>query len=86
MAEMTDSPQTASPQFGAPKTDFNVVNLETGERVRLADGTTAEVVSNPRDGMWVMVRFLESASDSSQNGTEGLAFAEDIVEVFEALP
>ena len=79
MAETTDSPQ-----FGAPKTDFNVVDLQTGERMRLADGTMAEVVSNPRDGMWVMVRFLDSPSDPSQNDTEGLAFAEDIVEVFEA--
>ncbi len=79
MAEMTDSPQ-----YGAPKTDFNVVDLQTGERMRLADGTMAEVVSNPRDGMWVMVLFLDSPSDPSQNDTEGLAFAEDIVEVFEA--
>ena len=59
-------------------------DLQTGERMRLADGTMAEVVSNPRDGMWVMVRFLDSPSDPSQNDTEGLAFAEDIVEVFEA--
>ena len=79
MAETTDSPQ-----YGAPKTDFNVVDLQTGEHMRLADGTMAEVVSNPRDGMWVMVRFLDSPSDPSQNDTEGLAFAEDIVEVFEA--
>ena len=79
MAEMADSRQ-----YGAPKTDFNVVDLQTGERMRLADGTMAEVVSNPRDGMWVMVRFLDSPSDPSQNDTEGLAFAEDIVEVFEA--
>ena len=77
MAEMAD------PQFGAPKTDFNVVDIVTGERVRLADGTTAEVVSNPRDGMWVMVRFLKS-TDASQNDTEGLAFAADIIEVIEA--
>ena len=76
--------RTDSPQYGAPKTDFNVVDLQTGERMRLADGTMAEVVSNPRDGMWVMVRFLDSPSDPSQNDTEGLAFAEDIVEVFEA--
>ena len=61
-----------------------MVDLQTGERMRLADGTMAEVVSNPRDGMWVMVRFLDSPSDPSQNDTEGLAFAEDIVEVFEA--
>ena len=83
MAEMTDSSQ---PQYGVPKTDFNVLDLVPGERVRLADGTTGEVVSNPRDGMWVMVRFIESTADPSQNDTEGLAFAEDIVEVSQALP
>ena len=82
MAEMTED-QGSAPR-GVPRTDFNVLDIAAGERIRLADGTTAEVVSNPRDGMWVMVRFLESPSDPSQNDTEGLAFAEDIVEVFEA--
>ena len=80
MAEMTDDKE--GPQYGAPRTDFNVLDLIAGERVRLADGTAAEVVSNPRDGMWVMVRFLDSPGDPAQEGAEGLAFAEDIVEVF----
>ena len=82
MAEMTEDKGSAP--RGVPRTDFNVLDIAAGERIRLSDGTTAEVVSNPRDGMWVMVRFLESPSDPSQNDTEGLAFAEDIVEVFEA--
>ena len=71
-----------SSQYRTPRTDFNVLDLVPGERVRLADESTAEVVSNPRDGMWVMVRYLTAPADPSQEGTEGLAFAEDIVEVF----
>ena len=85
MAEMTEDKGSAPPYGVHPSTDFNVLDYSRLVSVYvLSDGTTAEVVSNPRDGMWVMVRFLDSPSDPSQNDTEGLAFAEDIVEVFEA--
>lgn len=52
----------------------SLVNLMThgpGTKISLSDGAMAEVVSNPRDGVW----------DPAQVGTEDMAFAQDVVEV-----
>ena len=67
-----------------PKTIVNVRSLEPGTKVRLVGEATAEVVSNPQDGIWVLVRYLAARGNPSQVGTEELAFAEDILEVLEA--
>ena len=60
---------------------INVIELQPGMKIRLVDGATAEVVSNPRDGIWLQVRYLTSPADPAQVGTEELLFAENIVEV-----
>ena len=62
---------------------INLRLLTPGTKIRLSDGSTAEVVSNPLDGMWVFARYLSSPSDTSPVGTEEMIFAQDIVEVLE---
>jgi hypothetical protein len=62
---------------------INLRLLEPGTKIGLSDGSTAEVVSNPLDGVWVFARYLSSASDASLVGTEEMIFAQDIVEVLE---
>jgi hypothetical protein len=62
----------------------NVRLLEPGTRVALADGSTVEVVSNPKDGIWVFGRYLAAPRDASLVGTEDMIFAQDIVETREA--
>jgi hypothetical protein len=47
----------------------------------MSNGATAEVVSNPLDGVWVFARYLSSPGDASLVGTEDMIFAQDIVEV-----
>ena len=37
---------------------LNLATLPVGARVRLKDGGAAEVLENPEDGMWVLVRHL----------------------------
>lgn len=37
---------------------LNLMELQPGVRVRLADGATAEVVENPQDGTWIICRYL----------------------------
>jgi hypothetical protein len=59
---------------------INVLELEPGVKIRLADGATAEVVSNPRDGVWILVRYLNTPGDAAQVGTEELVFAEHILD------
>lgn len=60
---------------------INVRLLEPGTRVALTDGSTAEIVSNPRDGIWVFARYLTSPHDASLVGTEEMIFAQDIEEI-----
>ena len=59
---------------------INVLELEPGAQIRLTGGVTAEVVSNPRDGVWVLIRYLSVPDNPTQVGTEELAFAEHILE------
>jgi hypothetical protein len=60
---------------------INVLELEPGTRVRLADNAIAEVVSNPRDGVWIELRYVDVPDDPSRVGAEELVFAETIVEL-----
>ncbi len=34
--------------------------LNAGDRIHLKGNILAEVVDNPRDGMWIIVRYLET--------------------------
>ena len=63
---------------------INLRDLKPGTTVGLADGSTAEVVSNPLDGIWVFARYLSSPRDAALVGTEEMIFAQDIVEVRKA--
>jgi hypothetical protein len=62
---------------------INLRLLEPGTKIGLSDGSTAEVVSNPLDGVWVFARYLSSPGDASVVGTEEMIFAQDVVEVLE---
>ena len=57
--------------------------LEPGAKIGLSDGSTAVVVSNPMDGVWVFARYLSCPNDSSLEGSEDMVFAGDVVEVLE---
>ncbi len=56
----------------------NVRDLAVGTRVVLGSGAEVEIVSNPRDGVWIFVRYL---SDGGMVGEEEMTFAQDVVEV-----
>jgi hypothetical protein len=43
--------------------------------------SSREVVSNPRDGVWILLRYLTGPDPSAQRGGEELVFAENIVEL-----
>jgi hypothetical protein len=60
---------------------INLRLLEPGTTISLSDGSTAEVVSNPLDGVWVFARYLSSPNDSSVVGTEEMIFAQNIVQI-----
>jgi len=60
---------------------INLRLLQPGTTISLSDGATAEVVSNPMDGVWVFARYLSSPNDSSLVGTEEMIFAQNVVEI-----
>ncbi|HEV2302630.1 MAG TPA: hypothetical protein VGR91_13765 [Stellaceae bacterium] len=57
---------------------LNVRLLAAGTRIALADGAVAEIVANPKDGVWVFARYLASPSDPGRVGSEEMIFAQDI--------
>ena len=57
----------------------NLLRLEPGVRLRLADGAVVELVENPRDGSWLLCRYLSHPTDPSLLGDdEHMIFARDI--------
>jgi hypothetical protein len=60
---------------------INIRTLVPGTRVALENGATAEVVSNPADGVWLFARYLSSPHDPGLVGQEDMIFAQDVVEV-----
>jgi hypothetical protein len=59
----------------------NVRLLVPGTRIALIDGATAEIVSNPLDGVWLFARYLTSPDDPARVGSEEMIFAPDVVEI-----
>ena len=59
----------------------NLFDVTPGQTVRLYGDATAEVVSNPKDGVWLFVRYLTSPDDPEQVGVEDMVFAQDVLEL-----
>ncbi|MGD9921070.1 MAG: hypothetical protein AB7G13_00385 [Lautropia sp.] len=63
---------------------FNLLDLTQGTRVALADGSTAEILDNPQDGIWVICRCPTDPGERGQVGAVGRpVFASDIVSIIE---
>ena len=60
---------------------INIRDLAPGTSVVLGNGAEAEIVDNPRDGMWLLARYLSSPRDSTLVGQEEMVFAQDVVAV-----
>jgi hypothetical protein len=70
-------------QHRVPKTVINVLTLEPGTRLRLVGDAIAEVVANPQDGVWLLLRYVTAPSNPDQVGAEEMVFAEDVIEIIE---
>jgi len=60
---------------------INIRDLAVGSRIVLGSGAEVEIVSNPKDGVWLFARYLASADDPAIVGQEEMIFAQDVVEV-----
>ena len=61
----------------------NLLDLEPGQRIRLDSDATAEIVTNPRDGVWLFVRYLSHPQEPDQVGAEDMVFAQVVTEVLD---
>ena len=61
----------------------NLRLLRPGTKIGLSDRSTAEVVSNPLDGIWVFAKYLSAPKDPAMVGTQEMIFAQDVVEILE---
>ena len=62
----------------------HLMDLQPGQRLVLKNKAIAEVIDNMGDGIWVQVRYLESAADPSIVGDEELCHCEEVVGLLEA--
>jgi len=58
---------------------INVRDLAPGTAIVLTGGAEAEIVENPRDGVWLFARYLSSPRDPTLVGQEEMIFAQDVV-------
>jgi hypothetical protein len=63
---------------------MDLYDLQVGDRVRLADGTIAEVISETADGRAIRVRHIESPNNPSRAGSEELCTEDEIEERVDA--
>ena len=61
----------------------NLRLLRPGTKISLSDGSTAEVVSNPLDGIWVFAKYLSAPKDPAMVGTQEMIFAQDVLDILE---
>jgi len=54
---------------------LSIQHLEPGARLKLKDGKIVEVVENPQDGTWLIVR------DMSSGASDVLLHVDDILEL-----
>lgn len=53
--------------------------LDPGDRIRLKGDVLAEVVDNPRDGMWIVVRTLETPAGPVTGSEPEMVMADEVV-------
>jgi hypothetical protein len=60
---------------------INIRNLAPGTSEVLVNDAEAEIVDNPRDGMWLLARYIFSPRDVTLTGLEGMIFVQNAVAV-----
>ena len=70
-------------RFGGNDELVSVQLLEPGTKIALKGDIVAEVVENPRDGMWVVVRYLQTPDGIVAGEQVEMTMADDILAVIE---
>jgi hypothetical protein len=59
---------------------INIRELSPGITVVLLSGAEAQIIDNPRDGVWLFARYLLCPDDPDRVGQEEMIFAQDVVD------
>ena len=79
MAEQNQAQSQSS--FGG-NLNLNIRDLQPGDRFRATSGGVVEVVMNPRDGLWVLVRYVEPPEDEPDKaGAEDMLYVDGVGEL-----
>ncbi len=71
----------SQPTYGG-NLNVNIRDLEPGDQFKTTSGGTAEVVMNPKDGLWVVIRYLEPPSDEPDKaGAEDMVYVDGVGEL-----
>jgi hypothetical protein len=63
----------------------NIRDLKPGDMFRVLSGGIAEVVMNPKDGLWVLVCYVEPPpAEPEKGGEEEMVWMSDVGELVEA--
>ena len=66
-------------RFGGGDELVAIQELEPGMRILLRGDVLAEVTENPRDGMWIVVRYLETPAGAVAGERIEMAAADDVL-------
>lgn len=58
-----------------------IQDLEPGTKIRIKGDIVAEVVENPKDGMWILVRWISAPAQAGSPGKEELCHADEVLDV-----
>lgn len=56
-------------------------DLELGARIKIKGDIVGEVIENPKDGMWVLVRWISAPGDPDAAGKEELVHADQVLDL-----
>lgn len=70
-------------QYRSPTGSPMLRAVPEGTKLSLTDGSIVEVVGNPGNGGWLLVRYLESPSGSPAVGDEEWVFYSDVKDFVE---
>jgi len=61
-------------------------DLPEGLYLGLIEGAKAEIVTNPGDGCYLLLKILENPADESRVGTEEIVYFTDVTEILGHAP
>jgi hypothetical protein len=62
-------------------TSINIREVPVGATVTLESGVEAEIIDNPKDGVWLFARYTAAPGDPALVGQEEMIFAQDVIDV-----